>query len=108
MAKSVIFGTARAKMNWVKGTLLLTCLFLGFADIVTTNTILDLGFRELNPFMRLAQEWLGAWWFIPRLAGTYVVMWLLWHSNNLFNVALVVAFLSTPVLNNLVVIAGTN
>ena len=95
-------------MNWVKAILLLSTLLLGYADLVTTNEILHLGLGELNPFMRLAQEWLGVWWLAPKLGLTFVVMWLLWRSKNVFNIALVVAFLSTPVLNNLLVIAGTN
>ncbi|MBR1205528.1 MULTISPECIES: hypothetical protein [unclassified Bradyrhizobium] len=37
-----------------------------------------------------------------------LVTWLLWRSKNVYNVALVVAFCSTPVLNNLLLIAGTN
>jgi len=61
---------------------------------------------ELNPFMRLAQTWLGAWWLIPKLGLTFVVMWLLNRSNNLYNISLVVALCSTPVLNNLIIIAG--
>jgi hypothetical protein len=61
---------------------------------------------ELNPFMRLAQTWLGAWWLIPKLGGTFVVMWLLSRSNNLFNISVVVALCTTPVLNNLIIIAG--
>lgn len=32
----------------------------------------------------------------------------LWRSKNVFNVALVVALFSTPVINNLVLIAGLN
>ena len=95
-------------MSWVKAILLLFTLLLGYADLVTTNEILHLGVGELNPFMRLAQEWLGVWWLIPKLGLTFVVTWLLWHSKNLYNISLVVAFLSTPVLNNLIVIAGTN
>ena len=95
-------------MNWVKAILLLSSLLLGYADLVTTNEILHLGLGELNPFMGLAQEWLGVWWLVPKLGLTFVVMWLLWRSKNVFNIALVVAFLSTPVLNNLLVIAGTN
>ena len=95
-------------MNWVKAILLLSSLLLGYADLVTTNEILHLGVGELNPFMRLAQEWLGVWWLAPKLGLTFIVMWLLWRSKNVFNIALVVAFLSTPVLNNLVLIAGTN
>ncbi|WGR95814.1 MULTISPECIES: DUF5658 family protein [unclassified Bradyrhizobium] len=95
-------------MNWVKALLVLSCLLLGCADLLTTNVILHLGLGELNPFMRLAQAWLGVWWLIPKLGLTFVVAWLLWRSNNLYNIALVVAFCSTPVLNNLIVIAGTN
>jgi hypothetical protein len=96
------------KMNRVKALLLLSTLLLGYCDLVTTNEILNHGLSELNPFMRLAQEWLGVWWLIPKLGLTFVVMWLLSRSNNTFNIALVVAFLFTPVLNNLIVIAGTN
>jgi hypothetical protein len=92
----------------VKTLLVLSVLLLGMTDLYTTNTILNLGLRELNPFMHVAQTWLGAWWLIPKLAATYFVMWLLWRSNNIFNIALVVAFLSTPVVNNLILIAGTN
>ena len=73
---------------------------------MTTNVILNHGLGELNPFMRLAQTWLGAWWLIPKLGGTFVVMWLLSRSNKLYNIALVVALCSTPVLNNLIIIAG--
>ena len=54
-------------MNWVKALLLLSCLIVGYADLVTTNVILNHGLGELNPFMRLAQTWLGAWWLIPKL-----------------------------------------
>jgi hypothetical protein len=95
-------------MNWVKALLLLTCVLLGYADLVTTNVILNHGLGELNPFMRLAQTWLGGWWLIPKLSFTFIVTWFLWRSNNLFNIFLVVAFCSTPVLNNLVIIAGMN
>ena len=93
-------------MNWVKALLLLSCLLLGYADLVTTNVILSHGLSELNPFMWLAQTWLGAWWLIPKLGLTFVVMWLLSRSNNLYNISLVVALCSTPVLNNLIIIAG--
>ena len=53
-------------MNWVKATLLLSTLLLGCLDLVTTNVFLSHGLSELNPFMRLAQEWLGVWWLIPQ------------------------------------------
>ena len=59
-----------------------------YADLVTTNVILSYGLGELNPFMRLAQTWLGAWWLIPKLGLTFVVMWLLSRSNNLYNISL--------------------
>jgi hypothetical protein len=93
-------------MNWVKALLLLSCLIVGYADLVTTNVILNHGLGELNPFMRLAQTWLGAWWLIPKLSLTFVVMWLLSRSNNLYKISLVVALCSTSVLNNLIIIAG--
>ena len=93
-------------MNWVKALLLLSCILLGCADLVTTNVILNHGLGELNPFMRLAQTWLGAWWLIPKLSLTFAVMWLLSRSNNLYKISLVVALCSTPVLNNLIIIAG--
>jgi hypothetical protein len=93
-------------MNWVKALLLLSCLIVGYADLVSTNVILDHGLGELNPFMRLAQTWLGEWWLIPKLGATFAVMWLLSRSNNLHNISLVVALCSTPVLNNLIIIAA--
>jgi hypothetical protein len=95
-------------MTWVKALLLLACVLLGYADLVTTNVILNHGLGELNPFMWLAQTWLGAWWLIPKLGFTYFVTWLLWRSDNLYNIFAVVALCSTPVLNNLVIIAGMN
>ncbi|QDW41822.1 hypothetical protein FFI89_007085 [Bradyrhizobium sp. KBS0727] len=88
--------------------MLLSTIILGCADLLTTNVILNHGLGELNPFMSLAQTSLGEWWLIPKLGLTFVVMLLLWRSNNLYNIALVVAFCCTPVLNNLVVIAGIN
>ena len=95
-------------MNWVKGLLVLLALLLGYADLESTNVILSLGLGELNPLIQLAQTWFGVWWLLPKLGLTFVVTWLLWRSNNVYNIALVVAFCSTPVLNNLVIIAGTN
>ena len=35
-----------------------------------------------------------------------VVMWLLSRSNNLYRIGFVIALMSTPVLNNLIIIAG--
>ena len=94
-------------MSWPKALLLLTCLTVGYADLVTTNVILDRGLGgELNPFMRFAQTWLGAWWLIPKLGCTFLVVWLLSRSNKLGQIAFVVALLSTPALNNLIIIAG--
>jgi hypothetical protein len=95
-------------MSRTKAILLLLTMILGCLDLMTTNVILGHGMSELNPVMRMAQDWLGVWWLIPKLGLTFVVAWLLSRSNNVFNIALVVAFLSTPVLNNLVLIAGTN
>jgi Domain of unknown function (DUF5658) len=100
--------TAKNLNNWVKALLLLSCVVLECADLMTTNVILDHGLGELNPFMSLAQAWLGVWWFIPKLGLTFVMTLLLWRSKNLFNISLVVALCSTPVLNNLFVIAGMN
>ena len=93
------------KMNWVKALLLLSCLIVECADLVTTNVILDHGWTELNPFMRLAQTWLGEWWLIPKLSLAFVVIWLLSRSNNLYNISRV-ALCSTPAPNNLIIIAG--
>lgn len=91
-----------------KTLLVLSVLVLGLADLFTTNTILNLGFGELNPFMHVAQTLLGPWWLIPKLGLTYIMMWLLWRSNNPYNIALVVALCCTPVLNNFLIISGAN
>jgi hypothetical protein len=95
-------------MSWAKALLLLSCVVFGCADLLTTNVILDHGLGELNPFMALAQASLGVWWLIPKLGLTLIVTSLLWRSKNLHNISLVVALCATPVLNNLVVIAGMN
>jgi hypothetical protein len=95
-------------MSWVKALLLLSCIVLGCADLLTTNVILDHGLSEANPIMAFAQTSLGEWWLIPKLGGTFIMTLLLWRSNNLHNIALVVALCCTPVLNNIVVISGIN
>ncbi|WLA80273.1 DUF5658 family protein [Bradyrhizobium elkanii] len=92
----------------VKAILVLSVLIFGCADIATTNRVLELGFYEANPIMEAAQAWFGAWWIIPKLAATFIVMALLWRAKNVYNIALVAAFLSTPVINNLLLIAGAN
>ncbi|MEH2704091.1 hypothetical protein DXU06_04920 [Bradyrhizobium elkanii] len=88
--------------------MILFVLLLGCADLATTNKVLELGFREANPFMETAQTLLGDWWLIPKLGFTFVIMALLWRSKNVFNVALVAAFCSTPVVNNVLLIASVN
>jgi hypothetical protein len=93
-------------MSWVKALLLLSCIVLGCADLLTTNVILELGMSEANPIMRLAQTSLGEWWLIPKLGTTFVGAWVLSLSNNLYGISAVVAFASTPVLNNIVLIAA--
>ncbi len=93
-------------MSWVKALLLICCIMVGCADLLTTNVILDHGLGELNPIMRLAQTSLGEWWLIPKLGLTLITTLLLSRSNNLYNISLVVALCSTAVLNNLIVIAG--
>jgi hypothetical protein len=95
-------------MSSVKALLLLSCIVLGCADLLTTNVILDHGLSEANPIMAFAQTSLGEWWLIPKLGGTFIMTLLLWRSNNLHNIALVVALCCTPVLNNIVVISGIN
>ncbi|MFK4726431.1 hypothetical protein ABIE89_007531 [Bradyrhizobium niftali] len=70
-------------MNRVKCLLVFSALLLGCADLATTNKILELGFREANPFMQTAQAWFGVWWLIPKLGFTLVVMALLWRSKNI-------------------------
>ena len=93
-------------MGWVKTLLLLACLMVGCFDLVTTNVILDHGGVELNPFMQFAQASLGPWWIIPKLGSIFLVMWLLSRSNRPYHIAGVVAFMATPGLSNLNVIAG--
>ena len=95
-------------MSWVKALLLVSCFVVGCADFLTTNVILDHGLSEANPIMAFAQTSLGEWWLIPKLGGTFIMTLLLWRSNNLHNIALVVALCCTPVLNNIVVISGIN
>ena len=64
------------EMNRIKAILLFSAFWLGCLDLMTTNVILNHGMGEANPFMRLAQEWLGAWWLIPKLGLTLVIVGL--------------------------------
>ena len=95
-------------MGWVKALLLLSTVMLGCADFLTTNLILEHGMNEANPIMRMAQTSLGEWWLIPKLGITLLVAWMLSRSNNIYGISAVVAFASTPVLNNTVLIANIN
>jgi hypothetical protein len=74
-----------------KALLLLSRPLAGYVDLVTTNVILNHGLGELNPFMWLAQTWLGAWWLIPKLGLTFVVMKLLSRSDKLHHIAFAIA-----------------
>lgn len=105
-AFSQLFDARGPKMGLGKALLLLICLIAGCADLQTTNVILDHGMGEANPIMRLAQEHLGVWWLIPKLGTVFLVVWLLSRSNKLSHIAFVVALISTPVLNNLILIAS--
>src|SRR5947199_382909 len=87
-------------MSCVKALLLLSCIVLGCADLLTTNVILELGMSEANPIMRLAQTSLGEWWLIPNLGTTFYRAWVPSLRNNLYGIYAVGAFASTPVLNN--------
>ena len=95
-------------MSWVKALLLLSSVIVGCADFLTTNVILEHGMSEANPIMRIAQSSLGEWWLIPKLGITLLVAWMLSRSNSLYGISAVVAFASTPVLNNIVLIANIN
>jgi hypothetical protein len=105
---AIVEKSRRTQISLIKALLLVSAFLMGYADLATTNEILRLGMGELNPFMRLTQEWLGAWWFVPKIGLTYVVMWLLWHGKSERHVAFVVALMAAPVYNNIIVLAGTN
>lgn len=98
----------RPQMSRIKAILLLICLLVECADLFTTNVILNHGLGELNPFMRLAQTWLGPWWLVPKLGATFIVMYLLSLSNKPRHIAYLIVLLTTPVLNNLIIIGSLN
>ena len=98
----------RARTSLLKAMLLVSALLMGYSDLITTNEILQRGRGELNPFMRFTQEWLGEWWLSAKLGLTYLVMWMLWRGKCERQMAYVVAFIATPVYNNLIILAGSN
>ncbi|TWB87099.1 hypothetical protein FBZ93_12328 [Bradyrhizobium macuxiense] len=98
----------RARTSLLKAMLLVSALLMGYSDLITTNEILQRGMGELNPIMRFTQEWMGEWWLIAKLGLTYLVMWMLWHGKSERQMAYVVAFIATPVYNNLIILAGSN
>ncbi|WP_245321158.1 DUF5658 family protein [Bradyrhizobium sp. NAS96.2] len=98
----------RARTSLLKAMLLVSALLMGYSDLITTNEILQRGMGELNPIMRFTQEWMGEWWLIAKLGLTYLVMWMLWRGKSERQMAYVVAFIATPVYNNLIILAGSN
>lgn len=82
-------------MQWTKASILLICLLVACADLVTTNTILSHGGGEANPFMHLAQTWLGPWWMVPKLGATFLIMWFLSRAKNLWHGTLIVMFMAS-------------
>lgn len=92
--------------SWPKTILVVACLLMCYADMVTTNKLLSHGLGELNPFMHLAQTWLGPWWVIPKLGGTFFATWLVFRGKTLRRGVIVLVLISLPVINNLLIIAG--
>jgi hypothetical protein len=96
----------RRRQRRIKMPLLLTCLLVGCADLMTTNIILAHGGGEANPFMHFAQTWLGPWWLIPKLGLTLIAMWLLKRTDNLRHIIFIIAIMAMPVINNLIIISS--
>jgi hypothetical protein len=52
---------------------------VGAADVGLTIWALELGLRETNRWMRVAQERLGKMWVLPKLALHLLAAWLVWQ-----------------------------
>ena len=81
-------------------------LLLQFLDVVSTNEALARGSREMNPLMALAQNELGAAWWLPKLAVSLLILVLalmvLKRKGQLphKSLAAVAVFYTLVVLNN--------
>ncbi len=62
--------------------LALLLVLLQIPDIWTTNRILALGGREMNPGVRLLMRLGRRWWWLPKLAIALVAAWYMAVSGD--------------------------
>ncbi len=59
-------------------------VFLGMLDVLSTNWALSVGAYELNGFIRTMQDYLGAFWYVPKLAlQATVAAMIVWSPNRM-------------------------
>lgn len=59
-------------------------VFLGMMDVLSTNWALSVGAYELNGFIRTMQEYLGVFWYVPKLAlQATVAAMIVWSPNRM-------------------------
>ena len=85
----------------MKRFLLAAILVLQALDVLTTNHVLALGGHEGNPIVQAGQAYLGAFWWLPKLAMAVVLIPVMdrWPVRKVVPIA---CLLSAVVINNLV------
>jgi hypothetical protein len=76
-------------------------LVLCYMDIVTTNSIISKGGRELNPLMAYFMVHLGDWWWIPKAVMTLCVGWILYYIDKPIIMTIVILIQAVVVAWNL-------
>ena len=81
-------------------------VFLGMLDVVSTDWALSVGAYELNGFIRTMQEWLGPFWYVPKLAlQATVAAMIVWSPNRttILIMTLMCGWTSSIVTNNFII-----
>ena len=85
-----------------KWGLLILFIALQVGDVVTTNYALAVpGSWEINPLMKFAQAYLGASWWIPKIAAAGLAAAVVLHIRNQWPLACVVSFYILVISGNL-------
>ena len=81
----------------------LSVIIVGTLDVISTNAGLLAGAVEINPLMAAMQDFLGHWWFVPKMALQFiaVAIVLMQPVRAVFLcVSAMIAFNAYVVLNN--------
>ena len=81
-------------------------VFLGIMDCLSTNWAISVGAYEINWFMRMAMDYLGVFWIVPKLVFQALVAAMIVWSPNVATIGIMTVmcgWLSSVVTNNFII-----